>query len=172
MGHVCDASCAHTIDVGPSRVVQTFFKEPKAPKKKASGVRAQKAGTPAALKRKATRLWGEFIHERDQVCQVCGRADGKLDAHHVMVRTFQATRSYEPNGMLVCYRDHQKLHSDPFWAVQVYTDRFGVDGYEALRRKAYDGVSGKYPASFWIREIARLEWLLAGGAASREDTQP
>jgi hypothetical protein len=143
----------------PERTCEPNFKGP-AVKKAAKGVRTQRAGTPAALKRKATKLWGEFIHERDQVCQVCGRPDGKLDAHHIMVRQFNATRSWEPNGILVCFQDHQKLHSDPFWAVQFYTARFGVDGYEALRRKAYDGTGGTYGAPFWRGEVARLERAL------------
>lgn len=143
-----------------TRDVTPRFKAPK--KAPARGVRARKAGTPAALKRRATSLWGEFIHERDRVCQVCGKADGKLDAHHVMVRQFNATRTYEPNGVLVCFRDHQMLHSDPMRAVRFYTERFGELGYEALRRKAYEGVNGRYPASFWAGEIERLKSALAG----------
>jgi hypothetical protein len=142
------------------RQCEPNFKAPKAVKR--PGVRAQRAGQPAALKRRATALWGEFIHRRDVVCQVCGKASGKLDAHHVMVRQFNATRTYEANGVLACFQDHQKLHSDPHFAVCFYTERFGELGYEALRRKAYDGVAGKYPASFWKAEIERLERALDG----------
>lgn len=144
----------------PDVQVTPNFKQPKPVKKAAKGVRAQRAGTASALRRKATRLWGEFIHVRDRVCQVCGKADGKLDAHHVCVRQFNATRTYEPNGVLVCFRCHQMLHSDPMRAVEFYTARFGVDGYEALRRKAYDGVNGTYGVPFWRAEVDRLEKAL------------
>jgi hypothetical protein len=129
------------------------------PKQKAS---KRKPPTAAALKRKATKLWGEYVHLRDRVCQVCGKADGKLDAHHVMVRTFQATRADPANGVLVCYRDHQMLHSDPMTAVAFYTERFGAQGYFDLRNKAYSGVSQKYTASFWQAAIDELEELLEG----------
>jgi hypothetical protein len=140
---------------------EPILKVPKKAKKR-SGVKSQRGGTAAAYKRRATTLWGQVVHQRDKVCQVCGKADGKLDAHHVMVREFNATRAYLPNGMLVCFKHHQKLHGDPFWAVQVYTQRFGADGYEALRRKAYDGVGAKYGVDFWRGEMAFLTRLLEG----------
>lgn len=127
------------------------------PKRKTTRRRAQSV---TALRNKATRLWGEYVHLRDKRCQVCGRADGKLDAHHVMVRQFNATRADPENGVLVCFRDHQMLHSDPMRAVEFYTSRYGADGYEALRQKAYDGVSGKFGVDFWREQIAELEGLL------------
>lgn len=125
--------------------------------KKAKRVKAQ-SSTP--LRNKATKLWGQYVHQRDRVCQVCGRADGKLDAHHVMVRQFSATRCDPDNGVLVCFRCHQLLHSDPLRAVEFYTQRYGQRGYEALRLKAYSGVSGKYGVDYWRARITELEGLL------------
>src|SRR5690606_3995758 len=37
--------------------------------------RRSKNPSPATLKRKATVLWGRYIHARDKVCYVCGRSD-------------------------------------------------------------------------------------------------
>jgi hypothetical protein len=138
---------------------------PKAPKRtKVSGVRVQKAGTAAALKRKATKLWGEYIHQRDRVCQVCGKADGKLDAHHILIKSYMATRADPANGVLLCASHHtlgkDSVHNDPVFAVNFYSARLGIDGYEALQRKARDGVNGRYPASFWKERVDELERLL------------
>lgn len=123
---------------------------------------AKKRGTSAAAaKRKADEAWRIYIRTRDQVCQVCGRDNGALHAHHVMIRNFSATRTDEGNGLLACYQCHQdKLHGDPAFAVGFYTTRFGLDGYAALRQKAYDGVGSKFPASFWQSERTRLSGLL------------
>jgi hypothetical protein len=117
----------------------------------------------AALERKATKLWGEYIHARDRVCQVCGKADGKLEAHHMMTRGHKATRADPVNGVLLCYWHHKgrgSVHDDPKFAVDFYSIRLGVDGYEALRAKAKAGVSAT--EEFWQGEIERLEGLLAG----------
>lgn len=125
-----------------------------------SGVKKKRGTSAAKEKAKATKLWGEYIHKRDVVCRFCGRADGKLDAHHVLIRTFSSTRTDENNGVLLCYRDHQLMHSDSLEAVRFYVREFGGDDYLALRQKAYDGVGGKYPASFWVDEQRRLQKLL------------
>lgn len=123
---------------------------------------AKKAPSAAALRKKATMLWGRYIHLRDKVCQVCSGGQGKLDAHHILRREFNATRTDENNGMLVhAYPCHQTvLHGDPFQAVQIYTYRLGVEGYAALRQKAYDGINGRYGVDYWRNEAARLTGLI------------
>lgn len=139
------------------------FKEPKQPAKKRAGVKAQRAGTAAAYKRKATRLWGAVIHARDAGCQRCGRTEGKLEAHHILPREFCATRTDEGNGVLLCYRCHKGrdgMHCDPMAAVGFYLDLLGEDGYTALRAKAKAGVNQKFPAAFWKSEVERLSALL------------
>jgi hypothetical protein len=133
------------------------------PKQKAS---KRKPPTAAALKKKATRLWGEYVHLRDRVCQVCGKADGKLDAHHILPREFSATRADPDNGVLLCFQHHngarESVHGDPFWAVEFYTRHLGADAYNTLRNRAYDGVKGTYGVAFWRDACAELEELLAG----------
>lgn len=115
----------------------------------------RKPATAAALRRKADKLWGQVIHTRDRACRFCGRTDGKLDAHHVMVRTFNATRCDSANGLLLCFRCHQDVaHGDPFAAVLEYERIFGPDGYRALREKAYAGC--KANVGFWSERISEL----------------
>jgi len=117
--------------------------------------------TPAAkAKKKADDAWRIYIHARDRVCQYCGKADGVLNAHHVMIRSFNATRCDENNGILLDFQHHALMHSDPLAAYNFYRLRYGPDGYAALREKAYNGRNGKYPASFWVSEAARLTALL------------
>ena len=89
--------------------------------------------------KRADRLWGELIHLRDKQCQFCGKRDGKLDAHHICVRTFKATRFEPDNGILLCFRCHQDIaHGDPFTAVLHY-ERLRGDRYRELREQAYAG---------------------------------
>lgn len=103
-----------------------------------------KVKKPAAKPRtywakRADRLWGELIHLRDRCCQFCGKRDGKLDAHHICVRTFKATRFEPDNGILLCFRCHQDIaHGDPFTAVLHY-ERLRGDRYRELREQAYAG---------------------------------
>lgn len=137
--------------------VQPNFKTDPEPKKK-----RRRQPTSVRYKNKATRLWGEYVHLRDRVCVACGRGDGKLDAHHILPRTFMATRTDESNGVLLCASHHQlgreSVHQDPQFAVELYTRLLGVDGYAALRKKAYDG--GKFGADFWRGEVDRLTDLI------------
>lgn len=105
--------------------------------------------------KRADRLWGELIHLRDKRCQFCGKGDGKLDAHHICVRTFKATRWEPDNGILVCFRCHQDVaHGDPFTAVLHY-ERLRGDRYRELRELAYAGAKHTVQD---LRDIcARLE---------------
>ncbi len=125
---------------------------------KRSGPPARTRKTPAAkAKKRADDAWRAYIHARDQVCQYCGKAGGVMNAHHVMIRSFNATRTDENNGILLCFQDHALMHSDPMQAVRFYMRRFGDGVYAALREKAYEGRNQKYPASFWLEEVERLQ---------------
>lgn len=133
------------------------------PRKRATPRRkVKRAKTASQLRKEATALWGRVIHERDGFCQYCGRTDSKLDAHHLIRREFNATRTDETNGVLICaFPCHQTvMHGDPFAAVQFYTRLLGVEGYAALRQKAYDGKDGRYGVDYWRDEISRLQGLL------------
>jgi len=105
---------------------------------------------PKFWRKRADALWGKLVHERDRVCQVCGRATGKLDAHHILPRTFVATRWEPDNGVLVCWQHHAALHAraggDSFSAVLVYEGLRGAR-YQELRTQAYAG------AKFGIQDL-------------------
>ena len=108
--------------------------------------KASKAKRPAAKPRsywakRADRLWGELIHLRDrEQCQFCGKVGGKKDAHHILPRTFHATRWEPDNGILLCWpKCHQDIaHGDPFAAVLHY-ERLRGTRYQELRTIAYAG---------------------------------
>lgn len=139
-------------DVMP-RQVTPRFKAPKVAKKK------RKPKSPLA---QADTLWGAIIHLREDRCQFCGKRDGKMDAHHVLLRRFKATRTDTTNGVLVCFRCHQDVaHGDSWEAVKHYERILGHETYQALRDRAKAGVGAKYPESFWRERVAALELELA-----------
>jgi HNH endonuclease len=127
-------------------------RKPLAPKRKTS---------TAAKKRKAVQLWGEYVHARDKYCQRCGKGDGKLDAHHVLIKNFAMTAADESNGVLLCFKCHGLMHSDPQEALQFYSRHFGIDGYQELRERAYSGVGKTLRAAHWDEAIERLNMKLA-----------
>lgn len=133
-----------------ARQVEPRFKAPKP---------ATKKRKPKTAKARADELWGAVIHLRDDCCRFCGKRDGKLDAHHVMIRSFLATRADPANGLLLCWpRCHQDIaHGDPIVAVNHYERIFGHEGYEALRAKAYAGRGAKYPEAFWRERVEALQ---------------
>jgi len=117
------------------------------------GPKAKVVKRPAAKPRtwwakRADRLWGELIHLRDRdVCQFCGKVDGKVDAHHILPRTFKATRWMADNGIIVCFRCHQDVaHGDP-WAAVLHYERLRGTRYLELREQAYAG------AKFGIQDL-------------------
>jgi hypothetical protein len=127
------------------------------PKKKPA-----KKRKPKSYMAQADALWAAIIHLKFDRCQFCGKTDGKLDAHHVVIRGFKATRTDTSQGLLLCFQCHQNVaHGDPFKAVLMYERIFGHDGYQRLRAKALDGVGKKYPEAFWRDRVAALEAELA-----------
>lgn len=102
------------------------------------GPKPKTAKRPAAKPRsywakRADRLWGELIHLRDRYCQFCGKVDGKLDAHHIVIRTKHSTRWSPANGILLCFRCHQDIaHGDP-WVAKEHYERLRGSAYQQLR---------------------------------------
>jgi hypothetical protein len=138
--------------------VVTRFKAPKKAKK--PGLRAQRAGTPAALKRRATNLHSLYVRMRDKRCRRCGTTTGQLQCAHGISRRYSATRTDENAAVCLCATCHRYIDSHPFEAVQFWSQQFTVEGYAELRQKAYAGSGKVMKADFWRQEIARLEELL------------
>jgi len=88
-------------------------------------------------------LWGQIIRARDKKCQWCGKADGKLDGHHIISK---GRCSYSgmfdlDNGVCLCFRCHRVLmESHPVeygdW-IRLWLRNKGLD-YDELKQK-YEG---------------------------------
>lgn len=140
--------------------VETRFKAPKKAKK--PGLRAKRAGTAAALKRRATALHSQYVRARDKRCRRCGTTSGQLQCAHGISRRYSATRTDENAAVCLCATCHRYVDSHPFEAVQFWSEQFTVGGYAQLRQKAYNGVGQVMKADFWAGEVARLTDLLRG----------
>jgi len=58
-------------------------------------------------KNKADKAWVEWMHRTYDCCAVCGRTDGKLDAHHLISRSNVSTRHSKMNGIMLCANHHR-----------------------------------------------------------------
>ncbi len=65
------------------------------------------------------RRWRDAVKERDGMCMVCKRIDGKLDAHHLIPKNFKKYRNDITNGLLLCVGHHTlgmwSAHKNPIW---------------------------------------------------------
>src|SRR5688572_1865550 len=114
---------------------RTELKRSSKPLKRAPIRKKAKAKSSGALRNQATDAWSKYIHARDKFCQVCGKTDGVLHAHHILVRSFNATRTDETNGVLCCFRCHRYFFhgTDPHKVVCWYSQHLTIDGYRRLR---------------------------------------
>ena len=108
----------------------------------------------------ATKLHAQLVRARG-VCERCGSTTN-LQCAHIVSRGFAATRTDLDNAWCLCATDHAYLTAEPFEHVLFAHKTKGEAGYEALRRKAREGVGKKVD---WKSEVARLraiakEWEL------------
>jgi hypothetical protein len=95
------------------------------------------------------------------------RTDRLMNAHHVMIREFSATRCDPDNGITVCGMPchTQVMHGQPDKAEAFYYRHLGPERLAAVRRKGYEGVGAKYGAPHWqaeLEHLRRLSGLLEG----------
>ncbi len=59
------------------------------------------------------RHWRRICLQRDNYsCQLCGEVDGRLDVHHRLpFRHNKADRAIVANGITLCHKHHQHIHS-------------------------------------------------------------
>src|SRR5512135_3464896 len=76
--------------------------------------------TPAkTLRNTADRLWKEAIRlKAGNKCEVCGKSDGRLQAHHIFTREIYHLRHFMSNGVLLCFTHHtgspqESAHQNP-----------------------------------------------------------
>lgn len=139
--------------------VQPNFKVP-AVKKPAKGVRAVRGGKAAAAKRKATALHAAVVKARDAGCVRCNDPDGRLECAHIFSRGYSAVRTDEGNAVALHSGCHRYLTRNPHEHVTFFQNYLGLDAYNALKDKAYQGTKRTYPLAFWEAECVRLSALL------------
>lgn len=64
--------------------------------------------------KKCHNMWSLCVRARDRKCLICGRSDGKLDAHHGVACRGNGVGKHWfmlKNGFTLCFRDHQIVHS-------------------------------------------------------------
>lgn len=107
----------------------------------------------------ATKLHAQLVRARG-ACERCGSAQN-LQCAHIVPRGFSWTRTDLDNAWCLDASCHAKLTADPFLHVQFAIETKGEDGYDALRRKAYDGVNIKFD---WPAEVLRLRAISKAAA--------
>ena len=64
-------------------------------------------------------LFSDYIRARDgHTCRRCGRRHGKLEAHHIISRRYNATRYLGINGVTLCFACHRWVHEKPLAATE------------------------------------------------------
>ena len=87
-------------------------------------------------KGKATKLHSKIVRTRG-VCERCGETEyAKLQACHIISRTYSATRTLDENLWCLCATCHARLTKWPREHSHFITETIGSERYEVLRRKA------------------------------------
>lgn len=109
-------------------------------------------------KGRATKLHAELVRSRGY-CEGCGSTQN-LQCCHILSRSFSATRTDEDNAICGCASCHTRWTQNPLMFGDFVRAHLGQAHLERIQAKAYAGVRGKYPDSFWAAEVTRLEALL------------
>jgi len=63
--------------------------------------------------------WSRRVRERDGCCQICGKKDKRLNAHHLIPKNFTKYRWDMDNGITLCVHCHNfgkfSAHKNPLW---------------------------------------------------------
>lgn len=74
--------------------------------------------TKTSVGKRLDTVWSELVRSKGK-CEVCGRANGVLNAHHIIGRKNRTLRWDLKNGCCLCYQHHkggrQSAHEDPEW---------------------------------------------------------
>lgn len=109
-------------------------------------------------KGRATKLHAQLVRSRGR-CEGCG-STANLQCCHILSRSFNSTRTDEDNAICGCASCHARWTQNPLLFGDFVRAHLGIDHLERIQAKAYAGVNGKYPESFWITECVRLSELL------------
>ena len=81
---------------------------------------------------KYDRRFSKLIRLRDCVCQMCLKG-GRLECSHIYSRRNKSLRWDTRNAKALCFRCHQKWHSNPAESHDWLVQQIGIDGYGELR---------------------------------------
>lgn len=105
-------------------------------------------------KGKATKLHAEIVRSLGY-CERCGSPD-QLQCAHIVSRGYSATRTDIENAMNLCAGCHMYFTKWPVeFALFVFYHK-GIEGYNALKKKALDGVGKRLD---WAAEVERLSLI-------------
>lgn len=96
--------------------------------------RARRKGKRASLARQCDLLWGQIVR-RQGYCENCNKRD-YLQAAHGFSRRYRGTRWLPINGFCLCRSCHKRWTHDHLGWTDWLIDRWGLDVYEELKRKA------------------------------------
>ena len=73
--------------------------------------KAKKRRQKTPLQKQEARMkktWGQAVRLRDRRCMICGRTEGKLDAHHKIEKSLSKYYAYDiDNGITLCFQCHR-----------------------------------------------------------------
>ena len=94
------------------------------------------------------RVFAQYIRLRDQSCRVCGRADRRLEAAHIISRKIRAVRYDPENVYLMCggpsptvchrYMDTHETEKQAWWCAQIGEARAALVRFRATTGKKPD----------------------------------
>jgi len=68
---------------------------------------------------KKDKEWREAVMTRDRCCRICKKADGRLNAHHLIPKQFKEFRWDVENGIILCFQHHKvgkySAHQNAIW---------------------------------------------------------
>lgn len=95
---------------------------------------AMKTKSKTNLKKKCDTLWSEIIRSKGY-CEMCGRGNMQLNAHHIVGRVNKALRWDLRNGICLCVWCHKfsptSAHSDPIGFIE-FLKKVRPDDYDYL----------------------------------------
>ncbi len=109
----------------------------------------------ARAKDKATKLHSQIVRARGR-CENCGVSNDTLQCAHIVSRRYATTRTDLDNAFCLCARCHMFFTEWSVPWVEFIDEQIGRDAYEALERKANEGVGKKVD---WAEEVERLAAL-------------
>lgn len=94
---------------------------------------------------KLDREWRYAVLKRDRGCAICGKYDGRMNAHHLIPKEFKEYRWDVDNGMILCVHHHTlgklSAHKNPVWFV-MWLSKFNKARLGWIYDKLRDEVQG------------------------------